>query len=195
MKFSKQALLGTTVLLGGSVLLYATMHQVLNAPAKPAVNSQQVIAKPTTDKQSAISNEPLTADIATEKNLLAQKQKEREQRVAAQEQQAQQYMTEQQRIEAEALARSRAENQLYANKNAANTNSVVASSVTAITQPVVKPRPVDTVAAPPPTQATVPNSVQNSAQSQSAAKTHNPISPARFWQTHQSGFGHRPFFH
>lgn len=173
MKFSKQALLGTTVLLGGSVLLYATMHQVLNAPAKPAANSQQVITKPTTDKQSAISNEPLTADIATEKNLLAQKQKEREQRVAAQEQQAQQYMTEQQRIEAKALARSRAENQLYANKNAANTSSVVASSVTAITQPVVKPRPVDTVAAPPPTQATVPNSVQNTAQTQSAAKTQN----------------------
>ena len=171
MKFSKQALLGTTVLLGGSVLLYATMHQVLNAPAKPAANSQQVITKPTTDKQSAISNEPLTADIATEKNLLAQKQKEREQRVAAQEQQAQQYMTEQQRIEAKALARSRAENQLYANKNAANTSSVVASSVTAITQPVVKPRPVDTVAAPPPTQATVPNTVQNTAQSQSAAQT------------------------
>ena len=171
MKFSKQALLGTTVLLGGSVLLYATMHQVLNAPAKPAANSQQVITKPTTDKQSAISNEPLTADIATEKNLLAQKQKEREQRVAAQEQQAQQYMTEQQRIEAEALARSRAENQLYANKNAANTNSVIASSVTAITQPVVKPRPVDTVAAPPQKQAAVPNSVQNTAQTQSAAKT------------------------
>ncbi len=173
MKFSKQALLGTTVLLGGSVLLYATMHQVLNAPAKPAANSQQVIAKPTTEKQSALSNEPLTADVATEKNLLAQKQKEREQRVAAQEQQAQQYMTEQQRIEAEALARSRAENQLYANKNAANTNSVVASSVTAITQPVVKPRPVDTVAAPPQTQAAVSNTVQNTAQTQSAAKTQN----------------------
>ena len=171
MKFSKQALLGTTVLLGGSVLLYATMHQVLNAPAKPAANSQQVIAKPTTDKQSAISNEPLTADIATEKNLLAQKQKEREQRVAAQEQQAQQYMTEQQRIEAEALARSRAENQLYANNNAANTSSVVASSVTAITQPVVKPRPVDTVAAPPQSQAALPNSVQNTAQTQNAAQT------------------------
>lgn len=175
MKFSKQALLGTTVLLGGSVLLYATMHQVLNAPAKPAANSQQVIAKPTTDNQSTISNEPLTADIATEKNLLAQKQKEREQRVAAQEQQAQQYMTEQQRIEAEALARSRAENQLYVNKNAANTNSVVASSVTAITQPVVKPRPVDTVAAPPQTQAAVPNSVQNTAQSQSAAQTKEQV--------------------
>lgn len=67
MKFSKQALLGTTVLLGGSVLLYATMHQVLNTPAKSAANSQQVIAKPTTDNQSAISNEPLTADVATEK--------------------------------------------------------------------------------------------------------------------------------
>ena len=175
MKFSKQALLGTTVLLGGSVLLYATMHQVLNAPAKPAANSQQVIAKPMTDKQSVISNEPLTADIATEKNLLAQKQKEREQRVAAQEQQAQQYMTEQQRIEAEALARSRAENQLYANKNAANTSSVVASSVTAITQPVVKPRPVDTVAAPPQSQAAVPNNVQNTAQTQNAAKTQNTV--------------------
>ena len=173
MKFSKQALLGTTVLLGGSVLLYATMHQVLNTPAKSAANSQQVIAKPTTDNQSAISNEPLTADVATEKNLLAQKQKEREQRVAAQEQQAQQYMTEQQRIEAEALARSRAENQLYANKNAANTSSVVASSVTAITQPVVKPRPVDTVAAPPQSQAAVPNTVQNTAQTQNAAKTQN----------------------
>ncbi|MEX6457314.1 LysM peptidoglycan-binding domain-containing protein [Moraxella osloensis] len=171
MKFSKQALLGTTVLLGGSVLLYATMHQVLNAPTKPAANSQQVITKPTTDKQSAISNEPLTADIVTEKNLLAQKQKEREQRVAAQEQQAQQYMTEQQRIEAEALARSRAENQLYANKNAANTSSVVASSVTAITQPVVKPRPVDTVAAPPQSQVALPNSVQNTAQTQNAAQT------------------------
>ena len=175
MKFSKQALLGTTVFLGGSVLLYATMHQVLNAPAKPAANSQQVIAKPMTDKQSVISNEPLTADIATEKNLLAQKQKEREQRVAAQEQQAQQYMTEQQRIEAEALARSRAENQLYANKNAANTSSVVASSVTAITQPVVKPRPVDTVAAPPQSQAAVPNNVQNTAQTQNAAKTQNTV--------------------
>lgn len=173
MKFSKQALLGTTVLLGGSVLLYATMHQVLNTPAKSAANSQQVIAKPTTDNQSAISNEPLTADIATEKNLLAQKQKEREQRVAAQEQQAQQYMTEQQRIEAEALARSRAENQLYANNNATNTSSVVASSVTAITQPVVKPRPVDTVAAPSQTQAAVPNTVQNTAQTQNAAKTQN----------------------
>ena len=173
MKFSKQALLGTTVLLGGSVLLYATMHQVLNTPAKSAANSQQVIAKPTTDNQSAISNEPLTADIATEKNLLAQKQKEREQRVAAQEQQAQQYMTEQQRIEAEALARSRAENQLYANNNATNTSSVVASSVTAITQPVVKPRPVDTVAAPPQSQAAVPNTVQNTAQTQNAAKTQN----------------------
>ena len=173
MKFSKQALLGTTVLLGGSVLLYATMHQVLTAPAKPAANSQQVIAKPTTDKQSAISNEPLTADVATEKNLLAQKQKEREQRVAAQEQQAQQYMTEQQRIEAEALARSRAENQLYANNNATNTSSVVASAATAITQPVVKPRPVDTVAAPPQSQAAVPNSVQNTAQTQNAAKTQN----------------------
>ena len=173
MKFSKQALLGTTVLLGGSVLLYATMHQVLNTPAKSAANSQQVIAKPTTDNQSAISNEPLTADVATEKNLLAQKQKEREQRVAAQEQQAQQYMTEQQRIEAEALARSRAENQLYANNNATNTSSVVASSVTAITQPVVKPRPVDTVAAPPQTQAAVPNTVQNTAQTQNAAKTQN----------------------
>lgn len=144
MKFSKQALLGTSVLLGGSVVLYATVHQVLTAPAKPAANSQAVVTT-TTEKKSTISNEPLTADLQTEKNILAQKQKEREQRVAAQEQQAQQYMTEQQRIEAQALARSRAENQLYANKNTPSTSSVVASSVTVITQPVVKPRPAEMV--------------------------------------------------
>lgn len=147
MKFSKQALLGTSVLLGGSVVLYATVHQVLTAPAKPAANSQAVVTT-TTEKKSTISNEPLTADLQTEKNILAQKQKEREQRVAAQEQQAQQYMTEQQRIEAQALARSRAENQLYANKNTPSTSSVVASSVTVITQPVVKPRPAEIVATP-----------------------------------------------
>lgn len=148
MKFSKQALLGTSVFLGGSILLYATVHQVLTAPATPEANSQAVITPTTTENKSTISNEPLTADLQTEKNILAQKQKEREQRVAAQEQQAQQYMTEQQRIEAQALARSRAENQLYANKNSASTSSVAASAVTVITQPVVKPRPAEIVAAP-----------------------------------------------
>lgn len=139
MKLSKQALLGTGVLLGGSMLLYATIHQINSGePAQQTTDSTTSVASATTGMpDAAITNAPLTADIQTEKNILAQKQKEREARVQQQEQAAQQYLTEQQRIEAEALARSRAENQLYTNSQASDTPQ------TAIAEPVVKPRPVN----------------------------------------------------
>ncbi|WP_019519187.1 LysM peptidoglycan-binding domain-containing protein [Faucicola boevrei] len=124
-----KALVGVCVLLGGSVLLYATLNQIMTeqnsvenqAPAKPVV----------VPKQDHNMIQPLTADIQTEQNILAQKQKEREQRVEQQEKEAQRYLTEQQRIEAEAIARSRAENQLYVKEDE-------------IARPVVTPRPVDT---------------------------------------------------
>lgn len=124
-----KALVGVGVLLGGSVLLYATLNQIMTeqnsvenqAPAKPVV----------VPKQDHNMIQPLTADIQTEQNILAQKQKEREQRVEQQEKEAQRYLTEQQRIEAEAIARSRAENQLYVKEDE-------------IARPVVTPRPVDT---------------------------------------------------
>lgn len=140
MKLSKQTLLGTGVLLGGSVLLYATLHQVKSADQNSQTADNAVAsAVVSTNPASTATNDPLTADIRTEQAILAQKQKEREARVEGQEQAAEQYLTEQQQIEAEALARSRAENQLYIHRNA--------STATPIVQPVVKPRPVnDTVA-------------------------------------------------
>ncbi len=156
MKLSKQALLGGGVLLGGSVLLYATLHQAtITDHAKQATDAVTSIAStPASPNVTNASTTPLTADIQTEKNILAQKQKEREARVEQQEQAAEQYLTEQQRIEAEALARSRAENQLYTNAHAP------ASTQAPIAQPVVKPRPVnDNVAT-----GTEDHSTQNATQ-------------------------------
>lgn len=141
MKFSKQTLLGTGVFLGGSLLLYSVIHQVQQTDSDPSATTAVESATHATPKAPTADPNPLTADIATEQKILAQKQKEREQRVNALDQQAEQYLTEQQRIEAAALARSRAENQLYAEKNAP-----------VVTVPVVTPRPVETATT---TQTTV----------------------------------------
>lgn len=134
MKFSKQTMLGTGVFLGGSLLLYSVIHQVQQTNSDPLATATVESATHATAKTPTPDPNPLTADIATEQKILAQKQKEREQRVNELDQQAEQYLTEQQRIEAAALARSRAENQLYAEKNAP-----------VVTVPVVTPRPVETV--------------------------------------------------
>lgn len=79
MNVSKQAMLGTGVFLGGSVLLYAMIHQISHAPSTPA--TPPAITTNTTPATSE-SSTPLTADIATEQRILAEKQKEREARVA-----------------------------------------------------------------------------------------------------------------
>ena len=134
MNFSKQALLGTGVFLGGGLLLYSVVHQVQQTPQSPVPATPVVSATSATNKSAAADTNPLTADIATEQKILAQKQQEREQRVSELDRQAQQYLTEQQRVEAAALARSRAENQLYADKNAP-----------IVTVPTVTARPVETV--------------------------------------------------
>lgn len=165
MNISKQALLGAGVLLGGSVLLYATVHQVVNTSqtAKSTDNAALVANDSNSTNASANAHgAPLTADLQTEKDLLAAKQREREARVQQQEHAAQQYMTEQQRIEAEALAKSRAENQLYMNPRVAS-----ASASTPITRPVVSPRPTEVT----PTTVTVaPKPVTPIANTQTEVK-------------------------
>ena len=165
MNISKQALLGAGVLLGGSVLLYATVHQVVNTSqtAKSTDNAALVVNDSNSTNSSANAHgAPLTADLQTEKDLLAAKQREREARVQQQEHAAQQYMTEQQRIEAEALAKSRAENQLYMNPRVAS-----ASASTPITRPVVSPRPTEVT----PTTVTVaPKPVTPIANTQTEVK-------------------------
>ncbi|MGO2339988.1 MAG: LysM peptidoglycan-binding domain-containing protein [Psychrobacter sp.] len=109
MNFSRQALLGIGMIIGGSVMLYAMVQQIGDSNSEPAEVSA-MIDEPSTENASA---QPLTTDIETEKRILAQKQKERAARVAEQEKRAQQFLTEQEVAEAEALAKARAESQQY----------------------------------------------------------------------------------
>jgi len=108
MNLSRQALLGAGMMVGGSVMLYAMVSQVSNNPA-PA-NQPAAVAKAET---KTATQPPLTTDVETEKRLLAQKQKEREARVAVQQKRAQEILAEQEAAAAQALEKSRAENQQY----------------------------------------------------------------------------------
>lgn len=114
MNFSRQALLGIGMIIGGSVMLYAMVQQIGDSN-KPAPTSA-MIEKPDTEQESL---QPLTTDIETEKRILAQKQRERAARVAEQERRAQQFLTEQEIAEAQALAKARAESQQYVENIAA----------------------------------------------------------------------------
>ncbi len=122
MNFSRQALLGIGMILGGSVMLYAMVQQI--GESNQPQPTSAMIEKPTTEQESP---QPLTTDIETEKRILAQKQKERAARVAEQERRAQEFLTEQEVAEAEALAKARAESQQYV-KNIAATNEQSESS-------------------------------------------------------------------
>lgn len=112
MNFSRQALLGIGMIIGGSVMLYAMVQQIgdSNKPHLPAA----LVDNPSIEQQA---QQPLTTDIETEKRILAQKQKERADRVAEQERRAQQFLTEQEAAEAQALAKARAESQQYVDSN------------------------------------------------------------------------------
>ena len=108
MNFSRQALLGIGMIIGGSVMLYAMVQQIGDSnKTKPA---SAMIEKQSPTQESP---QPLTTDIETEKRILAQKQKERAARVAEQERRAQQFLSEQEAAEAQALAKARAESQQY----------------------------------------------------------------------------------
>lgn len=126
MKLRNKAMLGASVLVGGSVLLYATVNQIMNETKTSDTQMVTTVIEPV---QNEKLEQPLTADIETEKSILEQKRKEREAQVLQQEKNAEEYLSEQQRIEAEALARSRAENQLYVKEEEE------------IARPVVIPRP------------------------------------------------------
>ena len=112
MNFSRQALLGIGMIIGGSVMLYAMAQQISDSN-KPHLPSA-LVDQPSSEQESS---QPLTTDIETEKRILAQKQKERAARVAEQEMRAQQFLTEQEAAEAEALAKARAESQQYVASN------------------------------------------------------------------------------
>ncbi|MDX1786877.1 MAG: LysM peptidoglycan-binding domain-containing protein [Psychrobacter sp.] len=137
MNFSRQALLGIGMIIGGSVMLYAMVQQIGDSN-KPQPASA-MIDKPSPAQESP---QPLTTDIETEKRILAQKQKERAARVAEQEKRAQQFLTEQEAAEAQALAKARAESQQYmaSSAPAAEESKESEAAKNNLATPTVKPR-------------------------------------------------------
>ncbi len=132
MNFSRQALLGIGMIVGGSVMLYAMVQQI---GASDNTSSTPAMVEVSTNKPATTA--PLTTDIDTEKRLLAQKQKERAIRVAEQEKRAQQFLAEQESAEAKALAKSRAENQQYIDNT---TPAVVEEDSETLAAPIVQSR-------------------------------------------------------
>ncbi|MBE0406408.1 SPOR and LysM peptidoglycan-binding domain-containing protein [Psychrobacter sp. AOP22-C1-22] len=117
MNFSRQALLGIGMIIGGSVMLYAMVQQI--GDSNKSQPTSVMVDKPSTEQKVS---QPLTTDIETEKRILAQKQKERAARVAEQEKRAKQFLTEQEAAEAQALAKARAESQQYLASSKPTTN-------------------------------------------------------------------------
>ncbi len=145
MNFSRQALLGIGMILGGSVMLYAMVQQI-------GASDEQVSAPVVVEQAEVVpdTSRPLTTDIDTETRLLAQKQQERIARVKDQEQRAEQFLTEQESAEAQALAKSRAENQRYIDNTTPPVDvdsDASATTQTVIATPQVQPR-VDKVETP-----------------------------------------------
>lgn len=137
MNVSRQTLLGLAMMVGGSVVIFAMVQQIgdsnQSAKMEPAALEQ-----PATVTSTAGSAQPLTTDIETEQRILAQKQKEREARVAEQERRAKEFLAEQERAEATALAKARAENQQY-QSNAIEPVSGESSPEVAAQSAIVKP--------------------------------------------------------
>ena len=117
MNFSRQALLGIGMIIGGSVMLYAMVQQIGDSDQPEPMSA--MVDKLSSEQESP---QPLTTDIETEKRILAQKQKERAARVAEQEKRAKEFLTEQEIAEAEALAKARAESQQYVDNSAPATD-------------------------------------------------------------------------
>lgn len=158
MNFSRQALLGIGMIIGGSVMLYAMVQQIGDSN-KPELASA-MIDKPAAEQAP---QQPLTTDIETEKRILAQKQKERAARVAEQERRAQQFLSEQEAAEAEALAKARAESQQY----------LASSTPTAKDSDDSKDTKKDSAAAAKPTNK--PSSESNDAAADAGNGSVNPV--------------------
>ena len=97
--FSKQALLGMTLIVGGSVVLFG-LAQNNQDVALATTNTPETTA----DKPNTAT--PLTADIQTEERILEQKQKEREARVATLEKEAAALIAAQQEARNQALKKA-----------------------------------------------------------------------------------------
>lgn len=137
MNVSRQTLLGLAMMVGGSVVIYAMVQQIGDSD-QGVKTAPAALEQPAKVASAADSDQPLTTDIETEQRILAQKQKEREARVAEQERRAKEFLAEQERAEATALAKARAENQQY-QSNAIEPVSGESSPEVAAQSAIVKP--------------------------------------------------------
>ncbi len=159
MNFSRQALLGIGMIIGGSVMLYAMVQQIGDSDQPEPMSA--MVDKLSSEQESP---QPLTTDIETEKRILAQKQKERAARVAEQEKRAKEFLTEQEIAEAEALAKARAESQQYVDNSAPATDETTNTESTkdVTTDLTVQPR-TDS-------QSTIDTTKSSEAEKQKAAQ-------------------------
>lgn len=147
MNFSRQALLGVGMIVGGIVMLSAMVQQLGNHEEK---NTSPTIVNAADAATS--SSTPLTIDVVTEKRILAQKQQQREQRVANQEKQAELFSEAQASAESQALAKARLENQQYSDSN--KPEEEIAKARSDIPSPKLQPRPAPIVTSTDATTAT-----------------------------------------
>ena len=159
MNFSRQALLGVGMIVGGIVMLSAMVQQLGNHEEKNTAPTTVNAADADTS-----SSTPLTIDVVTEKRILAQKQKERERRVANQEKQAELFSEAQASAESQALAKARSENQQYSNSS--KPEITVVESQSDITYPKLQPRPAPIVATP----VATPKEIDKGSQKDDAKK-------------------------
>lgn len=172
MNFSKQTLLGIAMMIGGSVVLYAMVQQIGTEGGSETPNP--VVALESSASSQTKTSDPLTTDIETEQRILAQKQKEREARVAEQERRAKAFLAEQERAEAQALAKARAENQQYANNAAepvSDDNSPEAAAQSAAQSTTIATPTVQSRTAAPVTPTVTQRQTQTAQSSSEAATT------------------------
>ncbi|WP_435950341.1 SPOR and LysM peptidoglycan-binding domain-containing protein [Psychrobacter sp. DM8] len=185
MNFSRQALLGIGMIVGGSVMLYAMVQQVGGDN-----NPEQTTAIVDTASPDTVAVAPLTTDIDTEKRLLAQKQKERAARVAEQERRAEQFLAEQETAESQALAKARAENERYRDNIAESENDGPEQEPvqeTTLVTPTVQPQTIAATSevASTDNQVAIAAQQQQERQAQEAAKRAEAQEAARLAQAQQ----------
>ena len=134
---SKQVMLGVALIIGGSVAFFA-----LAKNDSAADTATQAVAKDTnTTKVAKPVVQPLTADVATEKRLLAQKQRAREAHNLQMQKQAAALLEEQNNARKQALDKANAE---ATGRPLSNTQEVSADSAAKselIAAPTVQTRP------------------------------------------------------
>ncbi len=134
---SKQVMLGVALIIGGSVAFFALAKNDSAADAA----AQAAVQDTTTTKVAKPVVQPLTADVATEERLLAQKQRAREAHNLQMQKQAAALLEEQNNARKQALDKANAE---ATGRPLSNTQEVSADSAAKselIAAPTVQTRP------------------------------------------------------